>query len=1163
MMTEETIPTRSNLPLRVEKRESENQIEVILKSAFHEQCLLHWGVRRSRDKEWQIPPPTCWPADSRPFGKGALQSPFQRQNGDAKLAIKLDQSADYAWLEFALFFPEANRWDNNGGRNYKIPLHKSDLPAVAPQDALRAQAGDKEITFDRAFPIDDQSQLAVMVTKIDDCYRVSLLSNIPESLILHWGVAQRLPREWLAPSKSMCSTDTIITSEKSAETPFVKRDGYNSLKLEFAQADAPLGIQFVLREPDSGRWLKNRSANFYVPINVPPASATAPGRLKFQKLADEIVEAETTHNSWTLMHRFNLCHDMLDGVGNDLDGLALLYVWLRYSAIRQLTWQRNYNTKPRELAHSQDRITHKLAEIYRANPAARPLVRLMLVTVGRGGEGQRIRDEILNIMHRHHIKEVSGHFLEEWHQKLHNNTTPDDIVICEAYLEFLKSDGNQEKFVSTLEAGGVSRKRLENFERPIKSDPDFVPHLKDGLIHDFYHFLGILKASHSSTDFETAINSTRNQLDGQLQGVLNHIWHHRNDPNLPLVELVKLITEVRLHLPGVIESGHNMRELLYLDLALEQLLRGAVERNIHLRLSGDQLAEIILLVLENVKLSYPDTELDMCLRHWNRLQTLPRFSEEWSLRATSVIERIARATSGWIDRLYQLLQPKAEYLGRGFQAETWTISLFSEEVVRGGSLGFVLSMLLHHLNPLLRQTARLGDWQIISRGQGAGTLVVADSLHSLQRTRFDAPTVVVADKVRGDEEIPEGVTAVIAPDVTDIVSHVAVRARNANILFASCHDTATLEQLKSMRGKFLQLDVKSDGDILVKEHEARTVTKPATAKAAPVRPKLLKKLPENYAIALTEFDEKSVGGKSCNIARLRQQLPEWIHVPGSAALPFGVFDRVLNLDLNKDIAKRYSELTRQLEKDDPKTLTDLQETVMALKSPKELQAALREAMSVSGLSWPGDWDKAWTRIRQVWASKWNERAYLSRKRVGIPHDSLFMAVLVQEVVPADYAFVVHTVNPTNGNPDELYAELVLGLGETLVGNHPGRAFRVTCNKKSGNQTILAYPSKSTGLFGSGLIFRSDSNGEDLAGYAGAGLYDSLLLEPPTEKTLDYSQEPLVWDENFRLKLMDGILRIGIEIERSSGSPQDIEGAVVQGKYYVVQTRPQVGLEASK
>jgi len=52
----------------------------------------------------------------------------------------------------------------------------------------------------------------------------------------------------------------------------------------------------------------------------------------------------------------------------------------------------------------------------------------------------------------------------------------------------------------------------------------------------------------------------------------------------------------------------------------------------------------------------------------------------------------------------------------------------------------------------------------------------------------------------------------------------------------------------------------------------------------------------------------------------------------------------------------------------------------------------------------------------------------------------------------------------------------------------------------------------------------------------------------------------VWDEQFRADLLATISRVGLEVERVWGAPQDIEGAVSQGNYYVVQTRPQVGLE---
>jgi len=136
---------------------------------------------------------------------------------------------------------------------------------------------------------------------------------------------------------------------------------------------------------------------------------------------------------------------------------------------------------------------------------------------------------------------------------------------------------------------------------------------------------------------------------------------------------------------------------------------------------------------------------------------------------------------------------------------------------------------------------------------------------------------------------------------------------------------------------------------------------------------------------------------------------------------------------------------------------------------------------------------------------------------------------------------------------------VLGLGETLVGNYPGRALSFVWDKTAQKATTLSYPSKSVGLYGSGLIFRSDSNGEDLEGYAGAGLYDSVLLDKPREAALDYAQERLVWDQTFREQITAKIAQIGLEVERACASPQDGEGAMNRVKFDVVHTRPQDGL----
>lgn len=41
--------------------------------------------------------------------------------------------------------------------------------------------------------------------------------------------------------------------------------------------------------------------------------------------------------------------------------------------------------------------------------------------------------------------------MEEWHQKLHNNTSPDDVAICQALLAYLQHDLDISHYWATLE----------------------------------------------------------------------------------------------------------------------------------------------------------------------------------------------------------------------------------------------------------------------------------------------------------------------------------------------------------------------------------------------------------------------------------------------------------------------------------------------------------------------------------------------------------------------------------------------------------------------------------------------------------------------------------------------------------------------------------------
>ena len=55
---------------------------------------------------------------------------------------------------------------------------------------------------------------------------------------------------------------------------------------------------------------------------------------------------------------------LLQGGEEDVEhAMAAIFVWLRYSSARHLTWQRNYNTQPRILGEAQAKLTHKIAEV--------------------------------------------------------------------------------------------------------------------------------------------------------------------------------------------------------------------------------------------------------------------------------------------------------------------------------------------------------------------------------------------------------------------------------------------------------------------------------------------------------------------------------------------------------------------------------------------------------------------------------------------------------------------------------------------------------------------------------------------------------------------------------------------------------------------------------
>ncbi|XP_019421634.1 PREDICTED: alpha-glucan water dikinase, chloroplastic-like isoform X1 [Lupinus angustifolius] len=1034
--------------------------------------------------------------------------------------------------------------------------------------------------------------LLVLVTKDDDKTNIHLATDSKVPVTFHWALT-RTPGggEWLVPPANALPPGSV-TMEGAAETPF-KAGSSSHLSYEVQTLDIEVkddtfkGIPFVILS--GGKWIKNNGSNFIIEFggkkqiqkDFGDAKGTAKG------LLDKIAEMESEAQK-SFMHRFNIASDLIDEAKNAGQlGLAGILVWMRFMATRQLIWNKNYNVKPREISKAQDRLTDLLQDVYTSYPQYRELVRMIMSTVGRGGEGdvgQRIRDEILVIQRNNDL----GGMMEEWHQKLHNNTSPDDVVICQALIDYINSDFDIGVYWKTLNDNGITKERLLSYDRAIHSEPNFGRDQKEGLLRDLGNYMKTLKAVHSGADLESAITNCKgykaegqgfmvgvniNPVSGLPSGfpeLLQFVMENIEDKNAePLLEgLLEARQELQ---PSLKMSQSRLKDLLFLDVALDSTVRTAVERGYEqLNNAGpEKIMYFISMVLENLALSSDDNEdLIYCLKGWDIALSMCKSKDtHWALYAKSVLDRTRLALTNKAELYQQILQPSAEYLGSLLGVDRWAIEIFTEEMIRAGSAAS-LSTLLNRLDPVLRKTANLGSWQVISPVETIGYVEVVDELLTVQNKSYERPTILVAKRVKGEEEIPDGAVAVLTPDMPDVLSHVSVRARNSKVCFATCFDPNILAELQANKGKLLRLKPTSADVVYSEVKESEFIDDKSThlqefGSGSPIS--LVKKqFSGRYAVSSEEFTVEMVGAKSRNISYLKGKVPSWVGIPTSVALPFGVFEHVLSDKSNQAIAEKVNVLKKKLTEGDFSALKEIRETVLQLNAPSQLVEELKVKMKSSGMPWPGDdgeqrWEQAWKAIKKVWGSKWNERAYFSTRKVKLDHDYLSMSVLVQEVINADYAFVIHTTNPSSGDSSEIYAEVVKGLGETLVGAYPGRALSFICKKHDLNSPrVLGYPSKPIGLFiRRSIIFRSDSNGEDLEGYAGAGLYDSVPMDEEDKVVLDYSSDQLIIDGNFRQSILSSIAGAGNAIEELYGSPQDIEGVIRDGKVYVVQTRPQM------
>ncbi len=174
-------------------------------------------------------------------------------------------------------------------------------------------------------------------------------------------------------------------------------------------------------------------------------------------------------------------------------------------------------------------------------------------------------------------------------------------------------------------------------------------------------------------------------------------------------------------------------------------------------------------------------------------------------------------------------------------------------------------------------------------------------------------------------------------------------------------------------------------------------------------------------------------------------------------------------------------------------------------------------------------------VWSCWASLWSERAVLYRLRQNIDQAAVKLAVVVQQMVPADFAGVLFTANPVSGARHELVIDANPGLGEAVVSGAVTPDHYVV-DKRS--QRV-----KEQRLGRREVMVRLK---------AGGGTEQIV----PAAEGVEMAELPA--------PVVRQLTRLGLQIERHYGAPQDIEWAWVRGttgtgQVFILQARPMTAL----
>jgi phosphoglucan,water dikinase len=737
----------------------------------------------------------------------------------------------------------------------------------------------------------------------------------------------------------------------------------------------------------------------------------------------------------------------------------------------------------------------------------------------------RIRD----IAHRNDIpRELKEEIKHTLQNKLHRSAGPEDLVVSQALLERITAPG------ATYPKAFI--KEFKKFHEELK---------------EFFNARSLTEqlnaiADKHATELIKIFLKTKDETSSYSEKIA----------------VFTLLTDLRLMLG---EERRNVtaeaQALQSADIMLEDfsfaLLSGLLN-DLTQAAGWGSVFNCLLLMVQNLRLSGFDEQ---------ECRAIERELSAWAsdfddrdrlklLRVKATIDRARRLAEGYTGRILRLFPEIASDLGSALGVAENSTKVFGEADIRGHPV-FQLSKLVSYIMKRIRVLASLPSWDIIVPGRVIAYLAQGKTLDRLTGPA-DKPLVALLKRVEGDEEIPAGVRAIVAEEETPLLSHLAVRARQRGVAFAVCEDSDAVEELRRLLGLRVLLDLSNDKAVFRESEIAEEIIE----KRRQVRPPDVVLTTKKSLLSLDEVSPGTGGRKAYAAARLEELSMDEksdFHTAPAGVVPFAVMEE--SLRSRTDLASEYTDIIHRLgdRVDDAFTasIERLRDILLILKVPDDVLSGINRKFRGHGrlmvrssssledleeLSGAGLYDSVANvaphdvvgAIRRVWASLWTRRAAVGRMVWGVSHETAHMAILIQQMLVPEYSFIMHTENPVDGGPDDVYIEIAVGLGETLAsGRIPGIPYRITYNTQSRRVKTLSFASFSKAVA-------------------------PRKAEETEEETIDYSSVRLSVDDDFRNLLGARIGKIGESIEETFGGPQDIEGLVAGDKVYIVQARPQQG-----